>query len=41
MLVDSLEGTLKPLAPRVFNVTTPLEFRKALASIMSEISQLK
>jgi hypothetical protein len=38
---DSLEGTLKPLAPRLFDVTTPVDFRKALATIMSEISQLK
>lgn len=38
---DSLGGTLKPLAPRIFNVTTPMEFRKALGTIMSEISQIK
>jgi hypothetical protein len=38
---DSLEGTLKPLAPRLFDVSTPIDFRKALASIISEISQLK
>jgi hypothetical protein len=38
---DSLARTLKPLAPRIFNVTTPLEFRNALAAIISEISRLK
>jgi hypothetical protein len=38
---DSLEGTLKPLAPRVFNVSSPIEFRKALGAILNEISQLK
>ena len=38
---DSLGSTLKPLAPRLFDVTTPAEFRNALAAIMSEISQLK
>jgi hypothetical protein len=40
-IVDSLEATLKPLGPRVFDVTTPQEFRSALAAIMSEIAQLK
>lgn len=38
---DSLERTLKPLAPRLFDVTTPAEFRSALAAIMNEISQVK
>jgi hypothetical protein len=38
---DSLEPTLKPLAPHVFNVTTPEQFRNALAKIMTEISQQK
>ena len=38
---DSLEGTLKPLNPRLFDVTTPAEFRSALAAILSEISQQK
>jgi len=38
---DSLARTLKPLAPRIFDVTTPTEFRAALAAIMAEISQLK
>ena len=36
---DFLAGTLKPLHPRLFDVTTPLEFRNALAAIMSEVSQ--
>jgi hypothetical protein len=38
---DSLAGTLKPLAPRVFDVTNPMEFRSALAGIMGEISGMK
>jgi hypothetical protein len=38
---DSLARTLKPLAPRTFDVTTPMEFRSALAAIMSEISRVK
>jgi hypothetical protein len=38
---DSLARTLKPLAPRVFDVTNPLEFRSALASIVGEISGMK
>jgi hypothetical protein len=38
---DLLARTLKPLAPRTFDVTTPEEFRSALAAIMSEISRLK
>jgi hypothetical protein len=41
LVEDSLERTLKPLAPRLFNVTTPIEFRNALAAIIGEISQLK
>jgi hypothetical protein len=36
---DSLAGTLKPLHPRLFDVTTPTEFRNALAAIMTDISQ--
>ncbi len=38
---DSLERTLKPLAPRLFDVTTPEQFRQALGAIMKDISQLK
>jgi hypothetical protein len=40
-LEDSLWRTLKPLGPRTFEVTTPMEFRNAIAAIMSEISRLK
>jgi hypothetical protein len=40
-LEDSLARTLKPLAPRIFDVTTPAEFRSALAAIITEISRLK
>ena len=38
--VDSLERTLKPLQPHLFDVSTPVEFRKALASLLDEISRL-
>jgi hypothetical protein len=37
-LTDSLERTLKPLNPRLFEVTTPSEFRKSLAAMMEEIA---
>ena len=35
---DQLESTLKPLAPRLFDVDTPEEFRKALATLLAEIA---
>jgi hypothetical protein len=38
--LDSLERTLKPLQPRVFDVYTPEQFRKTLAAVLSEISKL-
>jgi hypothetical protein len=38
-LDDSLVGTLKPLAPRRFDVTNAIEFRAALAAIMGDISK--
>lgn len=37
---DQLESTLKPLAPRLFDVDTPEAFRKALASVLAEIANL-
>ena len=37
---DSLEHTLKPLQPRVFDVYTPEQFRKTLATVLSEITKL-
>ena len=37
---DSLEGTLKPLDPRLFDVDSPEQFRKALAAILGEISRM-
>jgi hypothetical protein len=40
-VTDSLERMLDPLHPRLFDVTTPIEFRHALAAIMNEISQQK
>ncbi len=38
--VDQLASTLKPLAPRLFDVTTPEQFRKALATMLTEIASL-
>jgi hypothetical protein len=38
--IDQLEPTLKPLAPRLFDVETPEDFRKALAAILTEIAKL-
>jgi len=37
---DSLERTLKPLEPRLFDVDSPEQFRKALATLMAEISKI-
>jgi hypothetical protein len=38
--LDAIPGLLKPLHPRVFKVASPQAFRKALARILSEISQM-
>ena len=38
--VDSLERTMKPLQPHLFDVYTPEQFRKALGTVLGEISQL-
>lgn len=38
--VDALEHTLKPLQPRLYDVYTPEQFRKALSSMIEEISRL-
>lgn len=38
--VDQLAATLKPLAPRVFDIDSPEQFRKALATILAETSGL-
>ena len=38
--IDSLERTVKPLDPRVFDVYTPDQFRKALGALIEEISRL-
>ncbi len=35
---DQLAPTLKPLSPRVIEIETPEEFRKALARVLSELS---
>jgi hypothetical protein len=37
---DQLAGTLKPLSPRIFDVETPDQFRKALARTLEEIAGL-
>jgi hypothetical protein len=37
---DSLEGTIKPLDPRLFDVETPEQFRKALSVLLGEISRM-
>jgi hypothetical protein len=39
-LIDQLAPLLKPLGPRLFDVSTPEEFRRALASILSDIETL-
>ena len=38
--IDQLEPTLKPLAPRLFDVEGPEGFRKALAVILAEIAKM-
>jgi hypothetical protein len=38
--IDELERTIKPLDPRVFDVYTPDQFRKALGTLIEEISRL-
>ena len=37
--VDSLERTLKPLRPHLFDVYTPEQFRRALSSLFEEVGQ--
>jgi hypothetical protein len=37
-LIDELEPLLKPVGPRLFDVTTPEEFRHAMAAIVTDIS---
>jgi hypothetical protein len=37
---DSLQGVLKPLQPRLFDVYSPDQFRKALGSLLDEIARL-
>jgi hypothetical protein len=38
--IDQLAPLLKPLDPRLFEVATPEQFRKALAAILSEMKKL-
>lgn len=37
---DSLQGVLKPLQPRLYDVYSPDQFRKALSSLLEEIARL-
>jgi hypothetical protein len=39
-LIDQLEPLLKPMEPKLFDVTTPEEFRRALAAILAEIEKI-
>jgi hypothetical protein len=36
--IDQLAATLKPVSPRLFDVTSPAQFRKVLATILGEIA---
>lgn len=38
--VDSLEQMLKPVKPRTFHVTTPMDFRKALGAVLREAASM-
>jgi hypothetical protein len=38
--VDSLANTIKPLRPRLFDIYTPGQFRKALSNVLDEISRM-
>jgi hypothetical protein len=38
--IDQLEPTLKPLGPRLFDLQTPEQLRKALASVLEEIASM-
>jgi hypothetical protein len=37
---DSLQGVLKPLQPRLYDVYSPDQFRRALSSLLDEIARL-
>jgi hypothetical protein len=39
IFADELERTLKPLQPKLFDIYSPADFRKALAAILHEIEQ--
>jgi hypothetical protein len=38
--IDQLEPLLRPLEPRLFEISTPEQFRKTLATILAEIAKL-
>ena len=37
---DQLAAVLKPAEPRLFDVTTPEQFRRALAAVLAEIAKM-
>jgi hypothetical protein len=37
---DEIDKIIRPLNPRIFNVTTGLDFRKALAEIIHDLENL-
>ena len=39
-LADQLESTLKPLSPRLYDIETPEQFRRAIASMLAELAQM-
>ncbi len=41
LFTDDIERTLKPMGARVFHVSRPEEFRKALAAILDDISRMQ
>jgi hypothetical protein len=38
--IDALEPLVKPLQPRLFDVYTPEQFRKALSTLLDEVSRM-
>ncbi len=38
--MDQLEPLLKPVDPRLYDVTTPEQVRRALAGMMAEIARM-
>jgi hypothetical protein len=40
LFADDIERILRPQGARIFRITTPEQFRKALAAILSEIASI-